>query len=56
MWPQTKEPDKYSLAGGPTGRQSEICEQRASLFHRGGANKMIGGSAEGFPQSSRVVL
>lgn len=38
------------------GRQSEIREQRVGLFHKSGANKMTGGRAEGFPQSSSVVL
>ena len=55
-WPQTKELDKYSPAGVPRGRQSEICKQRLGLFHKGGANKMTGSWAEGFPQRSSAVL
>lgn len=33
-WPQTNELDKYSPAGVPRGRQSEICEQSQSLPQR----------------------
>lgn len=56
MWPQTKEFDKYSPAGVPKERQSEICKQKVGLFHKGGANKMTGSGAEGFPQSSGAGL